>query len=258
MKPRFIRAFWGDLDHHNGHHRKEIENTSKGEDLNELVYVWGKENEKFIKSFGFETKLVSESPYEYGSKYFEESDTFFKHKLMAIKYGVESNKDGTIFLDWDMVQQKPIDSNFYNKLHSNFLVPLYSFPTDYKDIVLKEWKDISETDRKYLIKHHEVIEKYHWKFNNDYIVPNTSFVFCNDIKIIDEIIRINDEEQVDIISDETPVMWYFMNNKVSLEEYIKKHEPLVSDAKFETHFNQKSLNRYFSQVIKKDLYFIHQ
>lgn len=258
MKPRFIRAFWGDLDHHDGRHRKEIENTSKGERLNELVYVWGKENEKFIKSFGFETKLISESPYEYGSKYFEESDTFFKHKLMAIKYGVESNRAGAIFLDWDMVQQKPIDLNFYLKLHNKFLVPIYSFPINYKDIVLNEWKDISETDRNYVIKHHEVLDKYHWVFNNNYVVPNTSFVFCRDVRIIDEVIRINDEEEIDIISDETPFMWYFLKKDISLEQYIQQHEPLVSDAKFETHFNQKSLNRYISQFIEKDLYFIHE
>lgn len=258
MKPRFIRAFWGDLDHHDGRHRKEIENTSKGERLGELVYVWGSENEKFIKSFGFETKLISDNPYEYGSDYFENSDTFFKHKLMAIKYGVESNEAGVIFLDWDMVQQKPIDSNFYSQLVNSFYVPLYSFPFDYKDIVLNEWFDINETDRKYVIKHHDVISKYNFIFNQNFVVPNTSFVFCRDIDIIDEIIRINDEENIDIISDETPVMIYFKNKNISLEECIKQFEPTVSDAKFDTHFNQKELIEYFKKYIKKDLYFIHE
>lgn len=255
---RFIRAFWGDLDHHDGRHRKEIENIAKGERLNELVYVWGKENEKFIQSYGFETKLISDNPSEYGSDYLENCDTFFKHKLMAIKYGVESYPDGAIYLDWDMVQQKPIDSNFYSQLVNPFYVPLYCFPFDYKDIVLNEWVDISETDRKYVIKQHDIISKYNFIFNENFVIPNASFVFCRDVNIINEIIRINDEEDIDIISDETAIMVYFKNKNISLEDCIKEYEPTVSDGKFDTHFNQKDLINYFSNYIKKDLYFIHE
>lgn len=257
MSIKIIRAFWGNLDHHDSINRKEIIKTSQGQDLNELVYVWGSENEEFIKSYGFDTKLVSESPFEYGSNIAEDSDTFYKHKLMAIKYGLETYEDGVIFLDWDVVPQKPVDTDFYSKLHNSFLAPLYSFPPNYKELVLEEWKDISETDTKFIIKQQKILEKYHWTLGSDYIIPNTSFVFCNDVTIIDEIIRINDEEEIDIINDETPVMWYFLKKKISLDDYIKEHEPVVSDAKFDWHYNQKALNKYISQFINKDLYFIH-
>lgn len=258
MKPTFIRAFWGDLDHHDGRHRKEIENTAKGERLNELVYVWGKENEEFIKSFGFRTKLVYDKPFEYGQDYLHESRWFFFHKIMAIKYGIQSNRAGVVFLDWDMVQQKPIDLEFYKQLKNKFYVPLYSFPITYKDIVLNEWEDISDKDREYVIKQHDVLSRYHYIFNNNFVVPNTSFVYCRDIKIIDEIIKFNIGASIKIISDETPFMYYFLKKGIDLETYIKEYEPTVSDAKFETHFNQKYLNRYISKFIKKDLYFIHE
>ena len=35
------------------------------------------------------------------------------------------------------------------------------------------------------------------------------------------------------------------------------NQPLVIK-KFETHFNQKSLNQYIEKLIHKDLYFIHE
>lgn len=257
---KFIRALWGDLEHHDSKPRKEIIRCSKEQRFDEVVFVWGESNYDFIKSFGYEAILMSKDPYEYGTHYFYESHTFFLHKLVAIKTGVELYEQ-IIFLDWDIYQQKPLDLNFYSKLeeqNSKLQIPLYCFPNNYEEYVLKEWKDISREDVKYLHKHQSVLQKYNWQWANNVVVPNTSFVYCSDLSIAEEFIRINQEEDIEIVSDETPVMHYFLNQGTTLEAYIKKYEPLVSNAKFETHFKQKDLNDYIKLFISKDLYFIHE
>ena len=254
---KFIRAFWGDLNHHDGRHKIEIERTSEYQRLDEVVYVWGKENEKFIKSFGFKTILVNDNPFQYGIDYFEDCRTFFLHKLMAIYYGIR-DYEKVVFLDWDIIPQKGIDKNFYNQLKSPFQIPLYSFPKDYEDIVLAEWKDISFRDKRYLHTQNRLIQEYGWNFGDDKVIPNTSFVYCDDIKLIETFIHINRYDERTMISDEFPILYYFKNKNIGLNEYITKYEPSVSNAKFETHFNQKLLNDYIKKIIKKDLYFIHE
>ena len=39
---------------------------------------------------------------------------------------------------------------------------------------------------------------------------------------------------------------------------ILKNTNQLVISKFETHFNQKSLNQYIEKLIYKDLYFIHE
>lgn len=43
----------------------------------------------------------------------------------------------------------------------------------------------------------------------------------------------------------------------TLTDYIEKYEPYVCNAKREDHFNQKEINQFISQYMKKDLYFQH-
>ena len=47
---RFIRAFWGDLRVEREKYVKELQTASLDKSLNEVVYVWGEENNKFIMS----------------------------------------------------------------------------------------------------------------------------------------------------------------------------------------------------------------
>jgi len=61
-----------------------------------------------------------------------------------------------------------------------------------------------------------------------------------------------------IASEEMSFVEYSKMFCENLEDYIKRFEPLVCNAKYETHFNQKDLNRYITQIVKKDLYFIHE
>lgn len=254
---KFIRAFWGDLNHHNGRHINEIKRTSEYERLDEVVYVWGKDNQKFIESFGFKTILVHNNPYQYGVDYLEDCRTFFLHKLMAIYNGIRDYKK-VVFLDWDIIPQKKVDDNFFQQLQSPLQIPLYSFPKNYESIVLDEWKDIGYRDKKYLNIQNQLIQEFGWNFGEDKVIPNTSFVYCDDIKLIETFIHINRYDEKTMISDEFPILYYFKNKKIGLNEYIKKYEPTVSNAKFETHFNQKSLNQYIEKLIHKDLYFIHE
>lgn len=256
---KFIRALWGDISHHNYRHKFEIERASR-HPLNEIVFVWGEDNEIFLNKLGYETIKISNEQFEYGEKYFEQSDTFFVHKLMAIKYGLEDYGE-IIFLDWDTIQQKDIDDNFFDLLkckNVEFQIPLYTFPQNYIKKVLDEWKDIDDIDKKYLFKHDKVLDLYNYKWNEERCVVNTSFVYCNSVSWINKIISINNSECKEIISDETPVMKYVLDNIENLENYIKLYEPLVCDAKFDNHFNQKQFKDYMKTYINKDLYFIHE
>ena len=101
-KPKFIRAFWGDLSHHNNRHMFEIDRASKFDSLDEIVFVWGEENEKWIKSFGYKTILAHKNSFEFGKDFLIDSRTFFLHKLTAIYYGIKAYGK-VIFLDWDII-----------------------------------------------------------------------------------------------------------------------------------------------------------
>ena len=45
--------------------------------------------------------------------------------------------------------------------------------------------------------------------------------------------------------------------KYNLDECILNCEPLVCNAKYDWHYNQKEFNEHVNTIINKDLYFIH-
>lgn len=256
---RFIRAFWGDLNNFNQRHRYEIIESANNKNLNEIVFVWGTENYKFIKSLGFECNLISEDSTQYGDDYLYDSDKYMIHKLMAIKLGVESFSE-VVFLDWDCKQLKSIDDNFYEilkKSDSEIQMPLYIYPNNYSEIVLNEWVGIPQKEKEYVLKQQHYLEKYNYNWNNSFVTPNAGFVFCSNSNVIDELIRINKNEKIGIASEEMTMVEYSKRNCDSVIDYIKRYEPIVCNAKLDTHFNQKELNELISSIIKKDLYFQH-
>jgi len=257
---RFIRSFWGDLSHHNNRHIHEINKIANSKRLNEIVYVWGIENYEFITSLGFETIKMSDNPTQFGEDYLKNTSTFFTHKFEALRRGL-MEYDEVIFLDWDCQQIKDIDDIFYTKLKINenkIQFPFYSFPNDYLEIVLREWKDIPENDREYLIRQSESIQSNNFKLNDDNIIPNASFIYCNDYNIIVKLMEMNFRRKDFIFSEETVLMEYVKEVCHTIEDAIKIFEPLVCDAKNNDFFNQKKLNEFISLHIKKDQYFIHE
>lgn len=255
---QFIRSFWGDLDRFN--HRDEIIKASKTISLNETVYVWGEENNQFITSLGYNTKLMSVNPTEYGDHFYYDSNQFMIHKLIAVKMGVEDYGE-VIFLDWDCKQVKEVDENFYNLIKeqdNKIQMPLYSYPKNYSDLVIGQWIDIPNETRLYVLRQQEYLKKHHYEWNNEFVTPNAGFIYCSSTSIIDELVKLNKELKIMIASEEMSFVEYTKMFCENLEDYIKRFEPLVCNAKYETHFNQKDLNRYITQIVKKDLYFIHE
>ena len=257
---KFIRAFWGNLDNFNQRHKIEINNTSKNKDLSEMVYVWGDKNCNYIKSLGFEVTKMSDKETEFGFDFLYDSDVYMIHKLEAIKKGIDQF-GSVIFLDWDCNQIKKIDSLFFEMIEQQDLgiqMPLYSYPKNYKEIIFKEWKEIPDKEREYVTKQDEFLKKHHYVLNDNFITPNAGFIYCSDSKIIDDILLVNKEFDIKIATEEMAFTEYSKKKCNTLKDYIVRYEPLVCNAKYESHFNQKELNTYISTFIKKDLYFIHE
>jgi hypothetical protein len=257
---KFIRAFWGDLNNFNQRHRKEIINASGNKDLSEVVYVCGDKNCDYIKSLGFEVVKMSDNETEFGSDFLYDCDVYMIHKLEAIRKGIDQFNE-VIFLDWDCNQIKRIDSLFFEMIEQQDLgiqMPLYSYPKNYKELVFSEWQDIPDKERAYVTKQDEYLKKHHYVLNDDLITPNAGFIYCSDAKIIDEILLLNEEFDIKIATEEMAFVEYTKKRCKDLKDYIIRYEPLVCNAKYDSHFNQRILNDYISKFIKKDLYFIHE
>ena len=256
---RFIRAFWGDLDYDNGKYRKEISNIAQNSSLNDYVYVWGTQNYNFIKSLGFDVELVSKNSTEFGEDFLEDSNTFFFHKLDAVKRGC-NGFGSVIFLDWDTRQIKPIDKVFFdllNKQDKNIQMPLYVYPKNYIELVLKEWNNIPFKVEKYLYKQVEGLKKHNYQWNNSWVTPNAGFIYCSDSSVIDELFSICERYNINVASEEMSMVEYSKKFCSNTEEYVKRFEPIVCSAKDNLHFNQSELNKEIDLHLKKNLYFIH-
>ena len=259
LEMRFIRAFWGDLDTDNGKYRSEIHNIAKSSKLNDFVYVWGRQNYNYIKSLGFEAKLLSESSTEFGEDFLENSDTFFLHKLDAVKRGCEEF-NSVIFLDWDTKQLKELDNNFFKLLYKQnhkIQMPLYTYPYNYIELVLNDWKDIPNKVKQYLYKQVDGLQKHHYGWNSTWVTPNAGFIFCSDGSIISELLEICKQYSINVASEEMSMVEYTKKFCKDVENYVKVFEPIVCSAKSNLHFNQSELNNYIEKFLKKDLYFIH-
>lgn len=256
---RFIRAFWGNLNNFNQRHKNEILDASKINDLNEVVFVWGLENYNFIKSLGFNCELVSQNPTEYGRDYLYDSNQYMLHKLVAIKLGTDLFGE-VVFIDWDCLQLKQIDNNFYTQIEkrdSKIQMPLYVYPKNYSEIVFSEWKDIPSKEKEYVIKQQLYLEKYNYDWEGSYVTPNAGFIYCSDARVMDELIDINNMLEIGIASEEMSFVEYTKKYCNSIVDYINRFEPFVCNAKTNEHFNQIDLNEFISQLMKKDLYFQH-
>jgi len=256
---RFIRAFWGDLEYDNGKYKQEIQNIAETSTLNDFVYVWGETNWKYISSLGLKGMLVCKSSTEFGEDFLYNSDTYFYHKLDAIKRGC-SDFGSVVFLDWDTRQVKPIDDTFYELLHkqnSKIQMPLYIYPKDYIKLVLNEWKDIPLKIEKYLYKQVNGLKKFNYSWNNCWVTPNAGFIYCTDGTVIEELFILCEKNKVNVASEEMSMVIYSKKYCKTIEEYIKRFEPLVCDAKTNSHFNQGQLKKLIDKQVNKNLYFIH-
>jgi hypothetical protein len=255
---KFIRAFWGNIKVDKEKYITEIRHAGKSR-VDELVYVWGDDNYNILTSFGYQCHKMSSEPFEYGDDLSELASAFFMHKIQAIRRGIEMFGE-VIFLDWDCWPIKQIDDEFFKNLknqNKRLQIPLYSFPKEgYLEEVFKRWPKIPEKYKKVAINHYENVKMGFYDFGNNMVIPCTCFVYCSDITYFDEYMEVY-ENNKSMYSEEC--LWYLLlkNKCETLDEYIKTYEPLVCNAKHNSHFNQKDLYDYMGTIIQKDLYYIH-
>ena len=257
---RFIRAFWGDLRVEREKYVKELQTASLDKSLNEVVYVWGEENNKFISSLGYQTVLVSKDSSEFNSIDIKDGVNFFLHKYKALSLAIQQFGK-VLLLDWDVDFIKPIDSNFYDtilKQNSELQIPIYNFPIEgYMEYMKMRSPKLVEQSKYFIESHYKSLSDYGWKTNVDLFVPCTCFIYCSDVQILDDFRKL--AKELNTFSDEGVwAEWGRRNGYDTVDGWIQSYEPLVCNAKYDWHFNQKELNEYMSGFIQKDLYFIHK
>jgi len=249
---RFIRAYWGDLSAFNGRHLDEILNIKSTSKLNDYVYVWGQSNYDYLTSLGFECEYMGEFTYDY----LNNSDIYMLPKLWAIQAGVAMFRE-VVFLDWDCLQKREIDSEFYTLLRKGATIqmPLYNYPIDYKQQVFEEWKDIPVKEKDYIEKQYECLLEFNYQWENSFVTPNAGFIYCNSLEDINTLLElIKKTPNINIAIEEMGFVKYTKQHCKTVLDYVARFEPLVASAKEESHFNQKQLN---SILPTKTLYFQH-
>ena len=119
----FVRALWGEVSNHrNGKIYKEISDLKEKDWF--VVYVFGKENQKWLEEIGYKTVLVNEEPVVWSL-----SDNMYRHKLEVFKSASE-DFDEFAYLDWDCVPISDI-SNVWGELNKKdvFQANLFQYRT---------------------------------------------------------------------------------------------------------------------------------
>ena len=263
---KFIRILWGDLNVFDGKFKTQIEKAQLFNIPDQIVYVWGEENNNFLTTRGFKTRLISHLPYEgsYGEGHHMFNYTSLLHKLKGFSLAVQEHKEA-VFFDWDCFPTKEIDSNFFSYLNSGspLQVPLYIYPY----VGIEELLDNSKHEE-FVVSFAKVLkenlDKFSYKEELGYVLPNTGFMYCRDYKIADRILNLALEHRPRAVPDEFGVMLLALEENLGLKDYILKYEPVVTNGKIQEDVSaydwvkaQQFLNSLTSSLIKKDLYFNH-
>lgn len=253
---KFVRILWGDF---NRYQNQIIE--AKSDNLNEVVYVWGKDNYNNLKNLGYDCVLISDDPYDYT---IADNHTFVNHKslihkIIGLGHALHQH-DEIIFVDWDCRKIKEIDDNFYNLIrnrNSDFQVPLYTYPMFAFDRMIGDVKD--DIMINFFKKLQTYITNFSFKYGNSFIIPNTGFIYCSNKDIIVELIKLIIQYDLQTVPDELSIFLYTKN--LGLDGYIEKIEPLVIDGKEHGHDWWNNMEAVFTEYknrkIEKEIYFKH-
>jgi len=265
---QIVRTFWGEMNH--TYTLQIIDSIN----LNEIVYVWGKDNYDFIISKGFRCILVSDQPYDYTISKAHHLHDYrnMHHKLVCIDMATKEFGE-ILFLDWDCKLIKVLDDNFYNRIRSgnSIQVPLYMYPKESLDSLIDNNTD--EVMTKFFSNLRKNIKKYSYDWNGCYVLPNTGFVYCRDSSLTSHLCDLSNKLELEILVEEF-ALYIYTSSMYSLEEYIQKIEPsfisgksnghgiIQGDEEFCTMSNiwnnyQNKFNEYVSSIKEKDIYFLH-
>jgi len=93
---------------------KDMNTIAGKKELNEpfSVYVFGEDNYKMATDKGFDCVLIDDKPYR-----FDLVKHQYRHKLEIIRYAMEEDGyDEILYMDWDVVPQKKMPSNYWDVL----------------------------------------------------------------------------------------------------------------------------------------------
>jgi hypothetical protein len=230
----------------------------------ELVIVWGVENEDRFKSMGYKTYLMArtESELEFSTIW-----DHFAHKLMALKVA-EDLYEEYLFLDWDIQIVKPLDFHFWNLIKNGKAVqcPLYAYPLNYEKSIINLIDSTPEKNwdlnlKSWLRKQIQTLNLYHWSLDNLLVVPNFCFFYSRRSEIMNNLLHIYKKLEIKTCIEEFSfLVWANCN----MDEYILKYEPSVIDGRPDeySHFDiqsnvSKQINQYTRKFINKDIYLKH-
>ena len=260
-RARIVRGWWGSLDNFDGKYKKQIE--SNDAKIVQDVYVYGETNYHVIQNLGFKPKLMSvfEHDFRLASNHTFWDHRSLLHKLKILQKSLQHSEE-VLFLDWDMSFNKELDQTFYDSFHnSEFQVPLYLYPISEIEALIG-----TDLDRQYFLfftKLNDYLKQHAWLYEDSYVIPNTGFIYCNDIKIADELMKIALKERLTTVPDELAVLFYMKKLGYTIEDYINNIEPSVISGKDcgNDTWNAKGklLENYIETVKgqKKDIYLEH-
>lgn len=261
---KFIRIFWGDLDEFDGKFANQIKNVSTYNFENEIVFVWGTANDKFLTDLGYKTHKISDLPFnpDFSSKHHMYDHKGLIHKLFAFDLAVQMYGE-VVFIDWDCYKVKDIDSNFYDLIKggNELQVPLYAYPIE---VLHNLTVTIDITYKSFFSKLSSYLEKYAYIYSDSYIIPNTGFMYCRNKEVSHKLLNIALEHKLETVPDELSVLLYSLeSNFDTLEDYINKFEPRVIFGKHageaDPIWNEHLINLYsfIETKINKEIYFHH-
>lgn len=247
---KIIRTIWGNLEY------IKQETSCKAFFPNEVVYVWGLDNEKYLKSLGYDTILVSKLE---SNPLYNSMKSKYYHKLETIILADEDFGE-YLLLDWDTHLGQDVDEHFFNLLRSKSDVqcPLYSLPKNFYSIISEF--NLSEDFNNFFQYQSKLIPNYSWGFNNSRVIPNFCFFYSNNAKIGLKLMEIVKTENLYSNVEEFAL---FKWASCTLDEYIERHEPIVArgqliDSLPQVQLSLDEINTYIENKVSKQDYIKHK
>jgi hypothetical protein len=130
-----------------------------------------------------------------------------------------------VLIDWDTYPGRDLDKNFFDSLNkkSEIQCPLYSLPKTFFNEISKNRMPPEFLD--FFSCQNKLIQKFSWDFKDSWVFPNFCFFYSRGAKIGNDLMRISTGENLLSNVEEFAL---FKWAGCTMEEYIKKHEPLVA------------------------------
>lgn len=250
---KIVRVLWGESEYI----KNEIPKSPIFTD--EIVFVWGIENDFYLKLLGYKTVLMAETITE--PKYSTHL-LHFMQKIFALSKAEEMFEE-YLFLDWDVTLAKPLDKKFFESIRSgnDIQCPLYAYHEEYKEDIANFLKERNDSNTRDFLEHHmQKLYLYNWKHEDILALPCFCFFYSRKTKAASDLLKIAEEKGLTACIEEFAMRIYA---ECSLEEYISKYEPVVIRGKEKDKNLERmtaaieKINNYVDSRMKKDIYLLH-